>query len=95
MEQGDALNVLLTGRSEKGFSELVQRIVKAKKLDFDMVCLRPEVGPSNQKFSSTDRFKKALLEDLVVTYRDAIELRIYEDRLKQYTLPYHSLLSVS
>ena len=61
----------------------MQRIVKSKHLDFDLVCLRPEVGPLNQKFPSTAKFKQAFLEDLVRTYREANEVRIYEDRPKQ------------
>lgn len=84
MQQKDAVNVLLTGRSETGFAELVKRIVKSKKLDFDIICLKPEAGPANQKFSSTMKFKQAFLEDLVNTYHDAHELRIYEDRPRQY-----------
>lgn len=83
MEQKDALNVLLTGRSEAGFAELVQRMVKSKNLEFDMVCLKPEVGPANQTFSSTMVFKQTLLNDLIHTYSEAGEIRIYEDRPKQ------------
>lgn len=83
MEQKDAVNVLLTGRSEAGFAELIKRIVKSKHLDFDIICLKPEAGPSNQKFGSTLKFKQAFLEDLVNTYTEATELRIYEDRPKQ------------
>lgn len=84
MQQKDAVNVLLTGRAESGFSELVKRMVKSKKLDFDIICLKPEAGPANQKFASTMKFKQALIEDLVNTYSEATELRIYEDRAKQY-----------
>lgn len=80
MQQSDALNVLLTGRSESRFADLVQRIVASRKLDFHMVCLKPAVGPRGQKFSSTMLFKQELLKDLVYTYREAEEIRIYEDR---------------
>jgi len=83
MEQNDALCVLLTGRAEGRFGDLIKRIVKAKGLEFDLVCLKPEVGPSNQRFSSTMLFKQAFLADLIRTYRDAEEFRIYEDRPKQ------------
>lgn len=83
MQQKDALNVLLTGRSESGFAELVKRMVKAKKLEFDMVCLKPAVGPAGQKFRSTMAFKQELLKEIVYTYKDAEEIRIYEDRVKQ------------
>jgi hypothetical protein len=84
MEQKDALNVLLTGRSEHGFADLVKRMVRSKKLNFDMVCLKPSVGPAGQKFKSTMQFKQELLKDIVYTYKDAEEIRIYEDRVKQY-----------
>ncbi|KAK5220339.1 hypothetical protein LTR16_012804, partial [Cryomyces antarcticus] len=57
-------------------------MVKSKKLEFDMVCLKPIVGPANQKFPSTMAFKQAFLSDLVHTYKDADEIRIYEDRPK-------------
>lgn len=86
MEQKDALTVLLTGRKESAFSELVCRILKSKQLEFDMTCLKPAVGPSGQRFSSTMTFKQELLRDLVYTYADAEEIRVYEDRPKQYAL---------
>jgi hypothetical protein len=83
MQQKDALSVLLTGRSESAFSELIKRMVRSKKLDFDMVCLKPATGPANQKFNTTMQFKQELLKDIVYTYKDAEEIRIYEDRVKQ------------
>ncbi|OAA73622.1 hypothetical protein ISF_00523 [Cordyceps fumosorosea ARSEF 2679] len=79
-QQPDALCVLLTGRGEQRFADLIRRIVASKRLDFDMLCLKPQVGPDHQKFSSTMKFKQALLTDLVETYRHADEIRIYEDR---------------
>ncbi|KAF2470359.1 uncharacterized protein BDR25DRAFT_334433 [Lindgomyces ingoldianus] len=82
MQQKDALTVLLTGRSESGFSDLIKRIVKSRKLDFHMVCLKPAIGPANQKFKNTMEFKQELLKDIVYTYKDAEEIRIYEDRVK-------------
>ena len=81
MEQKDALTVLLTGRAEEGFADLIRRMVASKKLQFDLICLKPLAGPSNQKFTSTMKYKQALLEDLMYTYNDADELRIYEDRI--------------
>lgn len=83
MQQKDALSVLLTGRSESGFAELIKRMVRSKKLDFDMVCLKPAIGPANQKFKSTMEFKQELLKDIVYTYKNAEEIRVYEDRVKQ------------
>ncbi|PYH75638.1 hypothetical protein BO82DRAFT_387883 [Aspergillus uvarum CBS 121591] len=82
MEQKDALTVLLTGRSESGFSEIIKRMVNSKKLEFDLICLKPEVGPRNQRFASTMEFKQTFLEDLILTYEQAEDLRIYEDRPK-------------
>ncbi|KAL1872528.1 hypothetical protein Plec18167_006646 [Paecilomyces lecythidis] len=82
MQQKDALTVLLTGRSEAGFGDIIKRMVTSRKLDFDLVCLKPEAGPNNQRFSSTMNFKQTLLEDLVLTYKQADEIRIYEDRVK-------------
>ena len=52
VQQKDALCVLLTGRSEGEFAELIKRIVASRKLDFDMICLKPEAGPNNQQFAS-------------------------------------------
>ena len=83
LEQEDALTVLLTGRAESNFADLIKRIVASKKLPFDMICLKPEIGPNSQRFSSTMNFKQVLLEDLVYTYKDANELKVYEDRPKQ------------
>ncbi|OJJ79703.1 rRNA 2'-O-methyltransferase fibrillarin-like protein [Aspergillus glaucus CBS 516.65] len=82
MQQKDALTVLLTGRSENGFADLVRRMVDSKKLEFDLVCLKPEVGPNNERFATTMEFKQALLENLILTYEQADEIRIYEDRVK-------------
>jgi hypothetical protein len=82
MQQKDALSILLTGRSETGFAELVKRMIASKGLDVDMVVLKPAAGPNNQKFSSTMAFKQVFLETLVETYKDAEEIRIYEDRVR-------------
>jgi hypothetical protein len=87
MKQKDALTVLLTGRSESGFAELIKRMVKSRSLEFDMVCLKPEVGPNSQRFSTTMNFKQLFLEDLIFTYKQAEEVRVYEDRIKQYVCP--------
>lgn len=83
MQQKDALTVLLTGRSESGFTDLIKRMVDSKKLEFDLICLKPEVGPNGERFSSTMEFKQIFLEDLVLTYKHADEIRVYEDRVKQ------------
>jgi hypothetical protein len=82
MQEEDTLTVLLTGRTEVGFSDLIQRMLKAKGLVCDMVCLKPTVGPNGEQFSSTMTFKQALLRDIVYTYATAGEIRIYEDRPK-------------
>ena len=84
MAQNDALTVLLTGRGEKNFADLISRMVASKKLDFDLICLKPRAGPTNQQFRSTMIFKQTLLKDLIHTYKDADEIRVYEDRQQQY-----------
>lgn len=84
MEQRSALAVLLTGRSERRFSELISRIVKSRSLRFDMVVLKPEVGPADEKFPSTMSFKQAFLTHLIKVYNKTEEFKIYEDRPKQY-----------
>jgi hypothetical protein len=81
MQQKDALTVLLTGRGENNFGELLQRIVRSKGLEFDIICLKPAAGPNNQKFSTTMSFKQVFLESLMETYRGAEEIRVYEDRI--------------
>ena len=82
MAQKDALTILLTGRGETRFADLVQKIVETRNLDFDLVCLKPEVGPQQQTFASTINYKQEFLRDLVCTYKQADEIRIYEDRPK-------------
>ncbi|KAL9000907.1 MAG: hypothetical protein Q9169_000662 [Polycauliona sp. 2 TL-2023] len=82
IKQNDALTILLTGRGEDNFAQLIKRIVASKKLAFDMICLKPQAGPNNQTFTSTMNYKQAILQDLVYTYKDADEIRIYEDRVK-------------
>ncbi|KAL2194552.1 hypothetical protein P885DRAFT_71310 [Corynascus similis CBS 632.67] len=81
-KQKDALCVLLTGRSESGFGELIKRMVASKGLEFDLISLKPTVGPNNERFANTMVFKQTFLEALMETYRHAEEIRIYEDRIK-------------
>lgn len=82
IKQPDALCVLLTGRSESGYSELIKRMIKSKDLDFDMVSLKPQVSPTNQRFQSTMHFKQLFFDALMETYTQAREIRVYEDRPK-------------
>ncbi|KAF4980945.1 hypothetical protein FZEAL_3165 [Fusarium zealandicum] len=82
IKQKDALCVLLTGRSERGFAELINKMVTAKGLEFDMMGLKPQVSPTNQRFQSTMHFKQLFLEALMETYKHADEIRVYEDRPK-------------
>ncbi|KAH9906061.1 hypothetical protein F4778DRAFT_779444 [Xylariomycetidae sp. FL2044] len=82
MQQKEALCVLLTGRSEHGFSDLIKRILASKGLEFDMIGLKPTVGPNNERFRSTLDFKQIFLETMMDTYSAANEIRIYEDRPK-------------
>jgi hypothetical protein len=82
VKQPDAICILLTGRSEENFAELIKRIVASKGLEFDMIGLKPRVGPANQRFQSTMHFKQIFLDSVMETYRGAQELRIYEDRPK-------------
>ena len=84
MRQKDAMTILLTGRAEQNFADIVKRMVAAKNLEFDMICLKPQVGPSNQRFATTMMYKQALLEELIYTYKDAEEIKVYEDRPKQF-----------
>ena len=92
MQQKDVLTVLLTGRAEGPFAALILRMIKSKGLVFDLVCLKPAVGPAGQKFASTMIFKQELLRDLVFTYRAADEIRIYEDRPK-HTLGFRNFFT--
>ncbi|KAL8732140.1 MAG: hypothetical protein Q9166_002887 [cf. Caloplaca sp. 2 TL-2023] len=82
IKQNDALTILLTGRGEDNFADLIKRIVASKKLAFDMICLKPQAGPNNQTFTSTMKYKQAILQDLIYTYKDAEEIKVYEDRVK-------------
>ncbi|KAL9581704.1 MAG: hypothetical protein Q9212_003743 [Teloschistes hypoglaucus] len=82
IKQTDALTILMTGRGEANFADLIKRIVKSKNLAFDMICLKPQVGPNNQTLPSTMKYKQAVLRDLVYTYKDAEEIKVYEDRPK-------------
>lgn len=78
------LTVLLTGRAENKFAEIVKRIVKSKNLVFDMCCLRPADRPNDQSFASTLAFKQAVLNDIVHSYKNAEVIRVYEDRPQQW-----------
>ncbi|KIV96152.1 hypothetical protein PV10_00055 [Exophiala mesophila] len=80
VQSKDVVTILLTGRGETNFADLINRICNSRKLDFDMVVLKPEVGPSGQSFESTMSFKQEFLRELAITYKSADEIRIYEDR---------------
>ena len=86
LQQNDAVTVLLTGRGEHNFADLIKRIVASKNLAFDMICLKPQAGPNNERFRSTMMYKQNILEDMVHTYKNADEIRVYEDRPKQYAI---------
>jgi hypothetical protein len=73
---------MLTGRGETNFADLINRICNSKGLDFDLVVLKPEVGPSGQHFEHTIGFKQEFLKELVCTYKNSEEIKIYEDRPK-------------
>lgn len=81
--ESDALAILLTGRGEAQFSDLLTRMITAKKLDFPMVCLKPDSGPNGEHFASTLDFKQTFLADVMNTYTGATLIRVYEDRIKQ------------
>jgi len=76
VQRNDTLTVLITGRLKYPFAQLVSRIVASQELDFDMVCLKPK------EFQGTLEFKKAFLEELLQTYTEAEEIRVYDDRHK-------------
>lgn len=94
-KQKDALCVLLTGRSESGFSDLIKRMASSRDLSFDMISLKPAVGPDSQRIGSTMKFKQMFLDALMETYKHAEEIRIYEDRpghvkqFRDYLLDYN------
>lgn len=81
-KQPGALCVLLTGRSEDNFGDLVKRMVASRGLEFDMVSLKPRVSPTNIQFQSTMHFKQLFLDALMETYKRASQIKIYEDRPK-------------
>ncbi|OAA54827.1 hypothetical protein SPI_08698 [Niveomyces insectorum RCEF 264] len=78
--QPDALSVLLTGRAERAFADLIQRMAASRGLVFDLVVLKPAAGPNNERFASTMAFKQAFLATLMETYAAAGTIRLYEDR---------------
>jgi len=76
MQQKDALTVLLTGRGDTGFAELVHRIVKSRGLVFDMIVLKSKIMPTGQQSQNTLAFKTAFLAQLLNIYSEAQELRL-------------------
>jgi len=76
----DTLTILLTGRSEAKFQELISRILRSKGLSFDLICLKPTVMPNNIQVTSTMQYKNELLKSLIYTYKRAQTIRIWEDR---------------
>ncbi|KAF2219423.1 hypothetical protein BDZ85DRAFT_252657 [Elsinoe ampelina] len=83
MASPTAVTVLMTGRGQAKFSELLARMVKSKGLEFDMMVLKPSVGPDGVQYYSTLDFKKEFFRVAMLTYKHATELTIFEDRPKQ------------
>jgi hypothetical protein len=81
-EDPQTLTILLTGRNEDRFKDLIGRMIASRSLEFDMVVLKPSVGPTGQKFNSTMLFKQAFLKETIFTYSTAEEIKVYEDRPK-------------
>ena len=81
-EDPQTLNILLTGRNEDRFKDLIGRMIASRGLEFDMLVLKPTVGPNGEKWKSTMIFKQAFLKDVIFTYAAAEEIRVYEDRVK-------------
>jgi hypothetical protein len=80
MQQKDALTILLTGRSVAEFVPLIKRMVASKKLNFDIIALKPERGPGGENIKNTMHFKCMFLNDLLNTYIHTDEVKVYEDR---------------
>jgi HAD domain family 1 in Swiss Army Knife RNA repair proteins len=74
------LTILMTGRLQDRFADLIGKMVLSKGLDFDMICMKPRKGLDGKPFRSTEDYKQTLLKILLDTYKDATEVRIYEDR---------------
>lgn len=85
MQQKDAVTVLLTGRGDVNFGNLIKKMVASRGLEFDIIALKPAVGPMNQPIKSTMQFKQLFLTELMETYTGAEEIRIYEDRERHVT----------
>jgi hypothetical protein len=81
-EEREVVTVLLTGRAEPGFADLIKMMAASKGLNFDMVVLKPPAGPGGERFASTMAFKQVFLTALMETYHHATEIRVYEDRVK-------------
>jgi len=82
----DVLTVLLSGRSESKFPDLILRIVKSKGLEFDLVCLKPAVTPSNVQVRTTMQYKIEFLKSIVYTYKHAGEITVFAPDLPLLTL---------
>src|SRR5579871_1975878 len=68
IDRKDVLTVLLSGRSESKFSELILRIIKSRGLNFDLVCLKPAVTPNNVQVRTTMQYKSEAFKSIVYTY---------------------------
>ena len=86
IERKDVLTVLLSGRSEIKFPDLILRIIKSKGLDFDLVCLKPAVTPNNVQVRSTMQYKSESLKSIVYTYKHAGEITVLLRGLMSLTI---------
>jgi len=71
----DVLAILCTGRSSQSFARFrVPELLRIKGLDFDQVYLKPGIT------TSSEAFKKGIIQKLLGLYPDITTVHIYEDR---------------
>ncbi|KAK6523954.1 hypothetical protein TWF281_001911 [Arthrobotrys megalospora] len=74
------LNVLLTGRNRKLFSETMLRLLENIGFSFDLVVLKQNHPQLGNEFATTMEFKQCFISTLLGYYCQTERISIYEDR---------------
>lgn len=90
-EQKDTISIILTGRKNNIFKDLILKIIELSKLEdplflkpslqFDAICLKKSIKDSPG--TTTMMYKIAVLRDFLEYYPNLEEITIYDDRMNQ------------
>lgn len=90
-EQEDTISIILTGRKENLFKNIILKIIELSRLEdpnflkpslqFDAICLKKSI--KGALWTTTMMYKTAVIRDFLEYYPNLEEVTIYDDRMNQ------------